>query len=80
VRDVFDYFYPGYVDMWPSMTGATGMTFETDGGPEIRLRKEDGTVTTFTDGIAHHFTGLARDARRAGDRTGGAAPGLSRLP
>jgi hypothetical protein len=56
VRDVFDYFYPGYVDMWPSMTGATGMTFETDGGPEIRLRKEDGTVTTFTDGIAHHFT------------------------
>ena len=56
VRDVFDYFYPGYVDMWPSMTGATGMTFETDGGPEIRLRKEDGSVTTFTDGIAHHFT------------------------
>ena len=41
--------------MWPSMCGATGMTFETDGGPEIRIRKEDGTVTTFTDGIAHHF-------------------------
>jgi hypothetical protein len=56
VRDVFDYFYPGYVDMWPSLSGATGMTFETDGGPEIRLRKEDGSVTTFTDGIAHHFT------------------------
>ncbi|HKP28277.1 MAG TPA: hypothetical protein VJU15_02700, partial [Gemmatimonadales bacterium] len=56
VRDVFDYFYPGYVDLWPSLTGATGMTFETDGGPEIRLRKEDGSVTTFTDGIAHHFT------------------------
>jgi hypothetical protein len=55
VRDIFDYFYPGYVDMWPSLTGATGMTFETDGGPEIRLRKEDGSVTTFADGIAHHF-------------------------
>jgi hypothetical protein len=54
-RDIFDFFYPGYVDMWPSMSGATGMTFETDGGPEIRLRKEDGTVTTFADGIAHHF-------------------------
>lgn len=56
VRDVFDYFYPGYVDMWPSVSGATGMTFETDGGPELRLRKEDGSVTTFADGIAHHFT------------------------
>ena len=55
VRDIFDYFYPGYVDMWPSLTGATGMTFETDGGPEIRLRKEDGSVTPFSDGIAHHF-------------------------
>jgi hypothetical protein len=55
VRDIFDYFYPGYVDMWPSLTGATGMTFETDGGPEIRLRKEDGSVTTFADGIAHHY-------------------------
>jgi hypothetical protein len=54
-RDVFDFFYPGYVDMWPSLSGATGMTFETDGGPEIRLRKSDGSVTTFTDGIAHHF-------------------------
>ena len=54
-REVFDFFYPGYVDMFPSLAGATGMTFETDGGPEIRLRKDDGTVTTFADGIAHHF-------------------------
>jgi len=55
VRDIFDYFYPGYVDMWPSLTGATGMTFETDGGPELRLRKDDGSVMTFADGIAHHY-------------------------
>ncbi len=54
-RDIFDFFYPGYVDMWPSLSGATGMTFEADGGPEIRLRKGDGTVMMFTDGIAHHF-------------------------
>jgi hypothetical protein len=54
-RDIFDFFYPGYVDLWPAMSGATGMTFETDGGPELRIRKEDGTVTTFADGIAHHF-------------------------
>ncbi len=56
VRDIFDFFYPGYVDMWPSMMGATGMTFETDGGPEILLRKNDGSIMSFLDGIAHHFT------------------------
>lgn len=54
VRDIFDLFYPGYVDLFPSLSGATGMTFETDGGPEILLRKGDGTVMTFADGIAHH--------------------------
>lgn len=55
VRDIFDFYYPGYVDLFPSLAGATGMTFETDGGPELRLRKSDGTVMTFADGIAHHF-------------------------
>lgn len=55
VRDIFDLFYPGYWDTWPSLVGATGMTFETDGGPELMLRKDDGTVTSFREGIAHHF-------------------------
>lgn len=54
VRDVFDLFYAGYWDSWPVLNGAVGMTFESDGGPELHLRKEDGTVTTFRDGIAHH--------------------------
>jgi hypothetical protein len=55
VRDVFDLYYPGYWDSWPALNGATGMTYESDGGPELRLRKADGTVTTFADGIARHF-------------------------
>lgn len=54
VRDVFDLFYPGYWDTWPSLQGATGMTFETDGGPQLMLRKDDGTITSFREGIAHH--------------------------
>src|SRR5690606_3408633 len=54
VRDVFDLFYPGYWDSWPSLVGAIGMTFETDGGPELMLRKSDGSVTSFREGIAHH--------------------------
>ncbi len=55
VRDVFDFFYPGYIDMWPSMRGGIGMTYETDGGPELRKRKDDGTYTTFEMAIAHHY-------------------------
>jgi hypothetical protein len=55
VRDQFDLHYPGYWDSWPSLNGAIGMTFETDGGPGIRIRKSDGTVTTFSDGIARHY-------------------------
>jgi hypothetical protein len=55
VRDIFDFFYPGYIDMWPSMRGAVGMTYETDGGPELRKRKADGSVMTFRMAIAHHF-------------------------
>ena len=35
--------------------GAIGMTFETDGGPELRQRKDDGTYMTFEMGIAHHY-------------------------
>ena len=54
VRDVFDLYYAGYWDSWPSLNGAIGMTFESDGGPLLRLRKDDGSITTFADGIAHH--------------------------
>jgi hypothetical protein len=54
-RDVFDLFYAGYFDAGPSLHGATGMTYETDGGKALKRRRDDGTVITFTEGIAHHF-------------------------
>jgi hypothetical protein len=58
VRDVFDLHYPGYWDSWPALNGATGMTYETDGGGSkgYRWSRADGTVLTFRDGIAKHFT------------------------
>lgn len=55
VRDQFDLHYPGYWDSWPALNGAIGMTFETDGGPGLRIRKSDGTVTAFADGVARHY-------------------------
>jgi hypothetical protein len=55
VGGVFDFFYVGYWDEWTTFQGATGMTYETDGGPEFNKRRDDGTISTFRDGIAHHF-------------------------
>ena len=58
VRERFDLFYPGYWDSWSSLHGATGMTYETDGGGPLgyRWRRDDGTILTLRDGIAKHVT------------------------
>lgn len=57
VRDVFDLFYPGYWDSWPSLNGATGMTYETDGGgfKGINWRRDDDTIVTLRSAIAKHY-------------------------
>ena len=69
VRGIFDFFYVGYWDEWTTFQGATGMTYETDGGPEFNKRRDDGTITTFRDGIAHHFVAsLATLETAAGNR------------
>lgn len=57
VRDVFDLFYPGYWDSWPSLQGAIGMTYETDGGgwKGLRWKRDDETIVTLRSAIAKHF-------------------------
>ncbi len=55
VRDAFDLYYPGYYDSWPSLTGAMGTTYETDGGPALLKKRDDGTLLSLRDGIAKHF-------------------------
>ncbi len=54
-RDIFDLFYVGYFDAGPTLHGATGMTYESDGGKALKRRRDDGTVITFAEGIAHHY-------------------------
>lgn len=76
-RDVFDFYGPFYWDSWPSLTGAIGMTYETDcgGWKGILWRREDGSLCSFRDGIAKHFvtsmttieTTAARRAERVAD-------------
>lgn len=55
VRDVFDFHAAGYWDLWPTMMGAIGMTYETDGGGNLALRRDDGTIVTMLDGMNRHF-------------------------
>jgi len=65
VRDVFDLYYPGYWDSWPSLHGAIGMTYETDGGGNLAIRRDDETVVTLLDGIRRHFTASIATAAAA---------------
>jgi hypothetical protein len=73
-RDVFDFYGPFYWDSWPSLTGAIGMTYETDcgGWKGVLWRRDDGSLCSFRDGIAKHYvTALATietTASRAAER------------
>jgi len=67
VRENYDLFYPGYWDSWPTLHGATGMTYEVDGGGRKGLawRRADDTVITFRQAISHHFTASIATVRTA---------------
>lgn len=54
-RDTYDLFYPGYVDMWPMTHGSLGMTFEQASPRALVLRRADGDLMTYGDGVTHHF-------------------------
>ena len=56
VKDIFDLYYPGYLDSWTTLSGAIGMTHETDGGRLLARERSDGTVLTLRRGIEKHFT------------------------
>jgi hypothetical protein len=58
-REVYDLHYVGYFDSYPSLNGAIGMTFETDGGGSqgLRLERPDKTHSSLAGAIAKHFTG-----------------------
>jgi len=64
-RDVYDLFYPGYVDMWPMGHGALGMTYEQASARALMLRRSDGDLLTYGDGVLHHFTAALETALTA---------------
>ena len=68
-RDVFDLFYPGYGDSWPTFQGAVGMTFEAGGQGGVAYKRQDGEVLTLEGRIRRHTaSSLAVVATAAAER------------
>jgi len=55
VKDEFDLYYPGYLDASTTLSGAIGMTHETDGGRRLASEREDGSILTLRRGMEKHF-------------------------
>ena len=55
-KNEFDLWYPGYLDASTTLTGAIGMTHETDGGRTLASLRADGSTLTLAHGMAKHFT------------------------
>ena len=56
-REVYDLFYPGYGDTWPTLNGAVAETFEQASARGLVWDRADGTVLTYGDGVRNHFIG-----------------------
>ncbi len=50
-REVFDLFYPGYGDGWPTYHGAVAMTYEQGSSRGLNARRRTGEVLTFADTV-----------------------------
>ena len=55
IREVYDAFFPGYGDSWPTFMGSIGMTYEQASARSLAFKRSDGTVLTYRDGVMHHF-------------------------
>ncbi|HSP15708.1 MAG TPA: M14 metallopeptidase family protein [Thermoanaerobaculia bacterium] len=65
VSEVFDLFYPGYGDSWPSLHGAIGMTYEVAGQVGVAAERDDKSVLTLGDRVARHYTAAMSTLRTA---------------
>ena len=55
IREVYDAFYPGYGDSWPTFQGSIGMTYEQASARGLAFARTDGDTLTYRDGVMHHF-------------------------
>lgn len=53
-REIFDAFYPGYGDMWPTLNGSIAMTFEQGSPRGLIYGRRDGTLLTYNEGVRNN--------------------------
>ncbi|HEY3412867.1 MAG TPA: M14 family metallopeptidase [Armatimonadota bacterium] len=66
--EIFDAFFPGYGEAFPSIHGSIGMTFEQASAAGIEVERKDGTLLTFEEAIRHHFVASLTVCRVAAER------------
>lgn len=54
-KDTYDFFAAAFLDTWTTLSGAIGMTHETDGGRTLAVSRADGTILTMREGAEKHF-------------------------
>jgi hypothetical protein len=66
-REVFDAFYPGYGDSWPTFYGASASTYEVASSRGERYRTKTGKVLKYKDTVQRHFVASIATAEGAAD-------------
>jgi len=54
-REMFDLFYPGYGESWPTLQGSIGMLWEQAGVRGLVVDRDDGRQLTYQDAVRHHY-------------------------
>ena len=67
VKDIFDLYYPGYLDSWATLSGSIGMTHETN-AQMVARRDADGVVRTLLGGMERHLVAALGVIRAAANQ------------
>jgi len=54
-REIFDAFYPGFGDMWPTLNGSIAKTFEQGSPRGLIYLRRSGEELTFREGVFNNF-------------------------
>jgi len=66
-REIFDAFYPGYGDSWPTFYGAAASTYEVGSARGEVFRKSSGELYTYWDSVQRHFVASVSTIEAASD-------------
>ncbi|TQV72082.1 peptidase M14 [Aliikangiella marina] len=66
-REIFDAFYPGYGDSWPTFYGASASTYEVGSARGEVFKKKTGQLYTYRDSVHQQFVASVSTAEGASD-------------